>query len=71
MRYLGDLIEFAKKLVQHVDKFARRAIAGQTGEANNIGIQNTVRNSNTLDSRRKHFRYITKLNTYSEYSFRL
>lgn len=63
MSYLGNLIKFAKKLVEHVDKFTRGAITGQTGETNNISVQNTAKKQLALHIRKKLPRNILKQKT--------
>lgn len=38
--YLGNLIKFAKQLVQHVHQLSRRTVAGQLCESHNVSVQN-------------------------------
>lgn len=38
VRYLGYLVEFAEKLVEHVHQFSRRAVAGQAREPHDVCV---------------------------------
>lgn len=42
LSYLCDLVKLAEEFVQRVDQFTRRAIAGQPGEAHDVGIQDAA-----------------------------
>lgn len=41
--HLGDLIKFSKQFIEHDDELFGRTVTGQLCEANDVGIQNTVR----------------------------
>lgn len=44
VHYLGYLVEFAEKLVEHVHQFSRRAVAGQAREPDDVCVQNAAKN---------------------------
>lgn len=41
--HLGNLVKLAKQFIKHNDKLLGRTVTGQSGEANNVCIQNTGR----------------------------
>jgi len=41
--HLGDLVELPKQLVEHDDELFGGAVAGQPGEAHDVGVENTER----------------------------
>lgn len=46
--YLCNLVKLAKEFVQHVHQFSGGAVAGQPGEAHDVGVQNAAHNSDTI-----------------------
>ena len=44
LSYLCNLVKFAKKFIQHVHEFTWRAVAGQSGETNDICIEDAAEN---------------------------
>lgn len=45
MSYLCDLVKLAEEFVQRVDQFTRRAVAGQSGEAHDVCVQDAAEES--------------------------
>ena len=48
LNYLCNLVKFAEELIQHVHKFTWGAVAGQSGEADNVSIQNAAKQGKTV-----------------------
>lgn len=44
VHYLGNLVEFAKKLIEHVHQFSWRAVAGQACKPDDVCVQNAAEN---------------------------
>ena len=47
--HLGNLVKLAKQFVEHNDELFGRAVAGQSGEADNVSVENTERNREEKD----------------------
>lgn len=43
MTHLGNLVKLAKQFIEHDDQLFGRTVTGQSGEANNVSIENTER----------------------------
>lgn len=43
LTHLGNLVKLAEQFIEHNDQLLRRAVAGQSSEANNVSIKNTER----------------------------